>query len=69
MWQFKSESKRSRSVNPSSCHFDEPHGRRSNPGFTHAIDRNTRALTNMQLTAGRGEIRVAMEPQLGGALA
>ena len=34
-----------------------------------AIDRNTRALTNMQLTAGRGEIRVAMEPQLGGALA
>ena len=26
----------------------------------------TRAITNMQLTAGRGEIRVAMEPQLGG---
>jgi hypothetical protein len=29
----------------------------------------TRAITNMELTAGRGEIRVAMEPQLGGALA
>ena len=29
----------------------------------------TRAIANLELTAGRGEIRVAMEPQLGGALA
>ena len=37
-------------------------------GLAEAIDRNTRALSNMQLTAGRGEIRVAMEPQMGGNL-
>ena len=35
-------------------------------GLAEAIDRNTRALSNMQLTAGRGEIKVAMEPQFGG---
>ena len=46
-----------------------PAGSMGSPGLADAIDRNTRALTNMQLTAGRGEIRVAMEPQLGGALA
>jgi hypothetical protein len=38
-------------------------------GLIEAQKETTRAITNMQLTAGRGEIRVAMEPQLGGALA
>ena len=38
----------------------------NNGALASAIDRNTRALTNMQLTAGRGEIRVAMEGQRGG---
>ena len=40
-----------------------------NRALADAIDRNTRALGNMELTAGRGEIRVMMEPELGGALA
>ena len=26
------------------------------------------AITNLNITAGRGEIRVAMEPQMGGRL-
>ena len=31
-------------------------------------DINNQQQSNMQLTAGRGEIRVAMEPQMGGNL-
>ena len=43
-----------------------PAGSMGDNGLSEAIDRNTRALSNMQLTAGRGEIRVAMEGQRAG---
>lgn len=37
-------------------------------GIVQAIDRNTNALSNARLTAGRGEIKIAMETQMGGAI-
>ena len=33
-----------------------------------ATNRTTEAISKLQITAGRGEIRVAMEPALGGSL-
>ena len=45
-----------------------PAGSMGGNGLAEAIDRNTKAITNLNITAGRGEIIVAMEPGLGGSL-
>jgi len=37
-------------------------------GLIAATQETTRAISNLNITAGRGEIRVAMEPQMGGTL-